>query len=225
MQDAHPSSARPAAAYSPAHELANSLVHGIAAGLSLAGLVVLVVFGSINGNAWHVTSFSIYGASLFLLYLASTLYHAIRHPGAKEFFHRLDHCSIFLLIAGTYTPFMLAAVGGAWGWTVFSIIWALALIGVGLKVFTTGRFRLVSTLIYIGMGWMSLVAVHPLLEAVSAAGIAWLVAGGLCYTLGVVFYLIRRIPFHHAIWHLFVLAGSICHYIAILRYVMPWPQG
>jgi hemolysin III len=206
----------------PLHdEWANSITHGIAALASVVGLVLLVVFAARRGTAWHVISFSIYGATLILLFTASTLYHAARNPRLKAHLHVLDHSSIYLLIAGTYTPFTLGVLRGGWGWGMFGAIWILALTGVILKIYFTGRGRIVSTLVYLFMGWLALLVIKPLLVYVRPMGIFWLLLGGVMYTVGVSFYLWRRVPFSHAIWHLFVFAGSLCHFICIMCYLLP----
>lgn len=200
-------------------EIANGITHGIGAALSLAALVILVVFASLYGDAWRVVSFSIYGATLFILYLASTLYHSFQNKRVKHFFNILDHSSIFLLIAGTYTPITLISMRGPWGWTLFGLIWGMAIIGILSKVFFINRFKMLSVALYIGMGWLILIAVRPMLEMVPAGLIKWIVIGGLCYTFGVIFYAIKRVPYFHFVWHLFVLAGSITHFIGIFFYL------
>lgn len=202
-------------------EIANSVTHGLGIALSVAGLAVLVVLASLHATVWHVVSVSVYGTSLVLLYTASTLYHSLRSPRLKRIFHIIDHSSIYLLIAGSYTPFVLVNLRGAWGWSLFGVIWALSLIGILLKAFFTGRFKAVSTAIYLLMGWLVVVAIKPLMHAMPVGGILWLLAGGLAYTVGAVIYMWKAIPYHHAIWHLFVLAGSICQYFAVLFYVLP----
>jgi hemolysin III len=200
----------------PRAERLNSLTHGVGAALAIAALSGLVSLAATQGDAWRVVAFSIYGSTLVLLYLVSTLCHTVRSPRARSLFRTLDHISIYLLIAGTYTPFMLVNLRGGWGWSLFGLIWGLAMAGIVFKAFLTGRLRGVSVAIYIGMGWVALIALKPILAAVSAAGIAWLSAGGVFYTLGVIFFAWHRLPHHHAIWHLFVLAGSTCHFIAVL---------
>ena len=202
-------------------EIANSVTHGLGVALSVAGLVVLVVLASLHATVWHVVSFSVYGASLVLLDTSSTLYHSFRSPRLKQVFHSLDHSSIYLLIAGSYTPFVLVNLRGSWGWSLFGVIWGLSLAGVLMKAFFTGRFKILSTSIYLLMGWLIVIAIKPLMHALPAGGIAWLAAGGLTYTAGAVIYMWKAIPYHHAIWHLFVLAGSICQYFAVLFYVLP----
>ncbi|MFW6239936.1 MAG: PAQR family membrane homeostasis protein TrhA [Thermodesulfobacteriota bacterium] len=213
--------ASPARAYRPGEEIANSVTHGIGAGLAIAALGVLTAFASRFGDAWHVVSVSIYGATLILLYTASTLYHGIPLPRAKAVLRVLDHVAIFLLIAGTYTPFTLVNLRGPWGWTLFGLIWALAAFGIVFELTPLRRFQRVSLSLYLGMGWVVVVAVRPLWNAMAPGGLILLAAGGLCYTLGVIFYVWRRLPYHHAIWHLFVLGGSVCHFFTVLFYVIP----
>ncbi len=202
-------------------EIANSITHGVGAALAVAALVILVTFAGIFGDAWRVVSFSIYGATLIILYLSSTLYHGLQAPKAKRIFHIFDRTAIYLLIAGTYTPFTLVTLRGAWGWTFFGIIWGLAVIGVILTVFFVDRYNFLSVATYLGMGWLVVILIKPLIAAVPAGGMAWLVIGGLSYTLGVLFYAWKRLPFNHMIWHLFVLGGSISHFFCILFYVLP----
>ena len=204
------------------HEIFNSITHGIGVLLSIAALVLLIVFAANrDGDAWQIVSFSIYGASLIVLYLASTLYHAIQKRKVKKFFNLFDHASIYILIAGTYTPFCLVPLRGPWGWTLFGIVWGLAIAGVLFKIFFyTDRLRLIGTLLYIGMGWVILIAIKPLIQNVPAGALYWMLAGGLSYSLGVIFYLWRRYRFNHVIWHLFVLGGSISHFFAIFLYLI-----
>ena len=209
------------AAYTNGEELANSITHGIGAILSVAALALLVTFGALYGDAWSVTSGSIFGVSLILAYSASTVYHSLRAERAKKVFRKIDHAGIFLLIAGTYTPFLLVSLRGPWGWSLFGVVWGLCVTGMILKFFLAGRFRVLSTLIYILMGWLIVIAIKPLAAALPAGGIWLLAAGGLCYTGGTVFYLWKSLRYHHAIWHLFVLAGSICHFFSVLIYVLP----
>ncbi|HZL46234.1 MAG TPA: hemolysin III family protein [Opitutaceae bacterium] len=205
----------PIATYSRGEEIANSLTHGVGLLLSVAGLAVLVTFAALRGDAWAVTASAIFGASLVVLYTSSTLYHALRAPRLKQAVRIVDHVAIFLLIAGTYTPFMLVNLRGPWGWSLFGVIWALAAAGVTLKLFFTGRFRVLSTLVYLFMGWLVVVAFKPLVAALPRDSLIMLFSGGLAYSLGTVFYLWKRLPYHHAVWHLFVLAGSVCHFFAV----------
>ncbi|SJZ54606.1 PAQR family membrane homeostasis protein TrhA [Novilysobacter spongiicola] len=204
----------------PAEELANALTHGLGAAAALAGGAVLVTLAAIHGDGWQVAGAIVFGVCLLLLYLASTLYHAISEPVAKGRLKVFDHCAIYLLIAGTYTPFTLVGLRGAWGWSLFAAIWALALAGVVFKLFYTGRFKRLSTLIYLAMGWLVLVAVKPLWAALDTWTLSWLFAGGACYTLGTIFYHRPSIRYSHAIWHLFVVAGSVCHYISVMAQVI-----
>jgi hemolysin III len=201
-------------------ELANALTHGVGAVASLAGGAVLVAGAAAYGDAWKVVSSAVFATTLVLLYTASTLYHAARSPKVRARLQVVDHCAIYLLIAGTYTPFTLLGLRGGWGWSLFGVAWVLAVAGVVFKLFFTGRFPRVSTAIYLGMGWMVVVAAVPMLEALSPTTLAWLVAGGLAYTGGTAFYHNRR-PYAHAVWHLFVLAGSVCHYVAVATHVLP----
>ncbi len=211
----------PAAAYTPREELANAISHGLGIALSIAGLVLMVTLAAMHSDAWAVTSTAIFGAALVLLYTTSTLYHSFRDEQLKRLLRKFDHAAIFLLIAGTYTPFLLVSLRGPWGWSLFGVVWGLAAVGVTLKFWFAGRFRLLSTLIYIGMGWLVLAAFRPLMAALPRGGLVLLVAGGICYTGGAVFYLWKRLPYHHAVWHLWVLAGSICHWAAVYLYVVP----
>jgi len=203
-------------------ELANSVTHGVGLGLSIAGLAVLVVFAVLHGSARHVVACSVYGATLVALYLTSTMYHSIQEPSAKRVWRILDHSAIYLLIAGTYTPFALVTLRGGWGWSTFGVVWGLAILGILFKAFTTGRYRAASLVVYLLMGWLALVILKPLLSSLHYGGVIFLLVGGLFYTVGVIFYLARRIPHHHAIWHLFVMIGSTCHFFAVMFYVLPW---
>lgn len=196
-------------------EIFNSITHGIGALLSIAALVILVVFAAIRGNAWHVVSFSIFGSTLVLLYLSSTLYHSFTKENVKNLFARFDHASIFLLIAGTYTPFVLTVLRGPLGWTLFGIIWGLAIAGVVIRSIYLTRFRKLMVGIYLTMGWLFLIAVVPMVRNLPAASTVFLFIGGGCYSLGVIFYAWRNLKYGHGIWHLFVLAGSIMHFFSI----------
>ncbi|MEK3734527.1 MULTISPECIES: PAQR family membrane homeostasis protein TrhA [Paenibacillus] len=207
--------------YPRKEEIANAITHGIGAALSVAALVLLIVFSSLKGTAWHVVSFTIYGTTMLLLYFNSTLVHSLREGKAKDFFEFLDHSSIYLFIAGTYTPFLLVAVRGPLGWTLFGIVWGVALLGCVFKAFYVKKFLFMSTVFYIAMGWLIVVIWKPLTAAIDPQGIRLLVEGGLLYTLGTVFYVWRGFPYHHAIWHLFVLAGTVLHFFAILFYLLP----
>jgi hemolysin III len=201
-------------------EIASSITHGVGAALSVAALVVMVVVAALRGTASHVVGCAIFGSSLILLYLASTLYHALPNGRAKRVFRILDHSTIYVLIAGSYTPFTLVTLRGAWGWWIFGAVWTMAVLGIVFKCFLTGRLNVLSTAAYVAMGWIAVVAVRPLLRALPWHGFLWLLAGGLFYTLGVAFFAWRW-KFAHFVWHLFVLAGSICHFFAVYWYVLP----
>lgn len=206
--------------FTAAEELAHSLTHGVGLLLGIAALVLMVVFAAQRGSAIHVVSCTVYGVTLVVLYASSTLYHALPSGRGKRVFGILDHAAIFLLIAGTYTPFALVTLDGSWGWSLFAVIWALAIGGIVLEAVSRGRVRRVQLLLYLVMGWGIVGASRSLLRELAPAGLALLLAGGLAYTLGVVFFVWRR-PFHHAVWHIFVLAGSICHFFAVFLYVIP----
>ena len=209
-----------ARAWSTGEELAHSITHGVGLLASVTGLVVLVVLAAATRDPWRIAACAIYASTLVLLYAASTLYHALSRTRARHVFRVLDHSAIFLLIAGTYTPFALVLLRGPWGWTLLGIVWGLAVAGIAAKAVFGARWPILSTALYICMGWTVLIAVKPLVEHVPPGGIAWLTAGGLAYTGGVVFYAWTRLRYGHAIWHLFVLAGSACHYIAVVLYVV-----
>jgi hemolysin III len=200
--------------------LANTITHGVGAALAIAGAAYLIV-ASTRGSAWVVVSCSIFAGTLVLVYLCSTLYHSLVRTRARHVFQVLDHGAIYLLIAGTYTPFTLVSLRGPIGWTLFAIVWALAIGGVIFKSFAVGKFAAASTAVYLFQGWLVVFATRPLMHAISPQGLAWLGAGGLAYTFGIVFFALDRIPYFHAAWHLFVLAGSGAHYIAILTCVVP----
>jgi len=206
--------------YSAPEELAHSLTHGVGLLLGIAALVLLIVFAAAKGTAIHVVSCTIYGVTLVVLYASSTFYHALPPGRGKRVFGILDHAAIFLLIAGTYTPFALVTLNGPWGWSLFAVIWGLAIGGVVLEAVTRGRARRIQLLLYLIMGWGIVAAARPLLRELPTPGFVLLLAGGLAYTLGVIFFVWKR-PFHHAVWHVFVLAGSICHFFAVLLYVIP----
>ena len=201
--------------YSFGEEVANSVTHGLGWLLSIGGLAVLVTFAAMTGGALRVVSCAVFGSTLVLLYAASTLYHALPSERAKHVFRVLDHSSIFLLIAGTYTPLCLVAVGGGWGWSLFGSIWFLALVGVLLNTIAHNRWRWLSIVLYVTMGWLVVIAIRPLVASVSTGVLVLIVAGGLAYTLGLAFYGWRRLPYGHAVWHAFVLAGSVLHYLAV----------
>jgi hemolysin III len=199
----------------PREELASALTHGAGVVGGVAALCVLVVLAARNSDPWLIVGAAVFGTTLVLLYLASTLYHSARRPRARSRLKVMDHSAIYLLIAGTYTPFSIGVLRGGWGWALFGVVWGLAVLGVVFKLFFAGRFRLVSTLVYLAMGWLVLLAAGPLVRALDPAALAWLVAGGLAYTAGTPLYHSARFPYAHAVWHLFVLAGSACHAVAV----------
>ena len=200
--------------------LANAITHGVGALLAIVGAVYLIV-SSMRGTAWQVASCSVFCATLVLVYICSTLYHSLVRTRARHVFQVLDHSAIYLLIAGTYTPFTLVSLRGPVGWTLFAVVWALAIAGVIFKSFAVDRFEVASAIVYLFQGWFVVFAFRPLLHAMGWHGVLWLAAGGLAYTLGIVFFALDRLRYFHAVWHLFVLAGSIAHYFAILFYVVP----
>lgn len=210
--------------YTAWEEVAHSLTHGVGAALSVAALIVMVSWAIAYGDVWHVVAAIVYGASLIILYTASTLYHAFPWPKLKGYFQQLDHAAIFLLIAGTYTPFALINLRGPWGWGLLGVAWGIALIGIIIELFVDSAPKWLSLTLYLGLGWMALIVIKPMLDNVAPIGLLLLLAGGLAYTLGVVFYVWKSLPFHHAIWHLFVLAGSIFHFFSIFYYVLPQPE-
>jgi len=207
--------------YDPKEEKWNVISHLIGLVLSIPALVLLVVFASLEGTAWHIVSFSIYGASLIVLYSASTLYHYVQNPKLRQRLNIFDHAAIYILIAGTYTPFTLVVLEGWVGWTIFGVSWGLALMGVILKLFYTGKYDKISTIAYVLMGWLIIFAIKPLVNGLVLEGLLWLLAGGISYTIGAVLYSIKRIKYNHAIFHIFVLIGSFCHFIAVFFYVLP----
>jgi len=200
-------------------EIANTLTHGLAAAAALPASIVLITLAAIHGDGWQLAGAVVFGAALVLLYTVSTWYHAIQHPRAKRRLQVFDHCAIYILIAGTYTPFTLIGLRGPWGWSLFAAIWALALAGVVFKLFFTGRFDRLSTLVYLGMGWLVVVAIKPMFTLMDGWTLGWLFGGGLFYSLGTLFYLRESLRYSHAIWHLFVIGGSVCHYVAVLAQV------
>ena len=202
-------------------EIANSITHGIAALLSIAGLVILLVVSTEAGNVWAVTSLSVFGTVLIILYVVSTLYHGISHAGAKRVLKILDHSSIYLLIAGSYTPIAMVSLRGPWGWTLFGVIWGMALLGVCLQAVAIERFKILSILSYLIMGWLVVIALKPLCQACPKELIRWLLIGGLFYTFGTIFYSWKKLPYHHTLWHLFVIGGSTAHFFGMLFYVAP----
>ena len=206
---------------SPTEELANAVTHALGAVAAAIVATLLIVLASLTGEPWRIVTLSVFGLTLLAVYLTSALYHAARRPAVKRVLRRLDHAAIFLLIAGTYTPFMLVTLGGAWGWSVLLIVWALAAAGIYLKLARFGRHGRVEMGLKLVAGWMLLVAIVPMVAALSGPGLVWLGLGGAAYTVGIVFYLWHRLRFHHAVWHVFVLAGSACHVVAIWTDVLP----
>ena len=197
-------------------EIVNSITHGIGAALAIAALVILIVFAAIYGNAWHIVSFTIFGTTLVILYLASTLYHSLQGEKVKHLFRKFDHMAIFLLIAGTYTPFCFSVLYGWMGWTLFGIVWGAAVLGIVFKALFTGKMELLSTIMYIVMGWAIIVFIKPLYENISATTFTLLLAGGPSYTIGTIFYVKEKIPYNHGIWHVFVLGGSVLHFFSVM---------
>ena len=202
--------------YSKGEEITNAILHGIGAGLAIAALVILIVFASSRGDGRYVVSYTIYGSTLVMLYMASTLYHSFPSGKTKDLFEIFDHSAIYLLIAGSYTPLALAALKGTLGWTMFGIVWGLSVIGIIFKVFWVKKFVILSTILYIAMGWLIIIAIKPLMNVLNTTSLVFLVAGGVLYTAGTVFYVWRGMKYHHAIWHLFVLGGSICHFFTMI---------
>lgn len=207
--------------YSLAEERINISSHAVGLLLSIAAFVLLVIHASANGDVWHIVSFSIFGASLIILFAASTIYHGTRDPDSRARLRVVDHASIYILIAGTYTPFTLVTLNGSIGWTIFAISWGMALSGIVLKLLFTGRYELVSTFMYVFMGWIIVFAISPLIDNLSSEGLSWLVAGGIAYTVGAILYGIEKIKFNHAIFHVFVLIGAFCHFVSVYFYVLP----
>lgn len=211
--------AHPFKSQSMGEEIANSITHGIGAALSITALVILVVLTSRRGDAWRIVSFSIYGATLVFLYLSSTLYHSLTNPKIKNIFRIMDHLAIYLLIAGSYTPITLTFMRGAWGWTLFGIVWGIAIGGITVTVLLLDKLKILMVLSYVAMGFLIIIAFKPMMQMLPRGMIIWLFIGGVCYILGIIFYLWKRLPYHHPIWHLFVLGGSISHFFGILFYL------
>jgi len=207
--------------YEPKEEKFNVISHAIGLVLSIVALVLLVVYSSLYGNSWHIVSFSIYGASLILLYSASTFYHYAENPKLRHRLNVFDHSAIYVLIAGTYTPFTLVVLNGWVGWTIFGVSWGLAILGIVLKLFFTGKYDKISTFAYVLMGWLIIFAMKPLIMNFSFEGLMWLLSGGIFYTIGAILYSIKKIKYNHAIFHIFVLLGSFSHFIAVFFYVLP----
>ena len=207
--------------YSPTEEKINIISHAIGFILSIVAFVFLVTHAALHGDVWHIISFSIFGASLIILYAASTFYHSAKKPELRKRMKIIDHASIYVLVAGTYTPFTLVTLNGTLGWVIFGSSWGLALTGIILKLFFTGRYNLISTSMYVFMGWIIVFAIKPLINILPSEGFLWLLAGGISYTIGAILYSIKKIKFNHAIFHMFVLTGSFCHFISVFFYVLP----
>jgi hemolysin III len=206
--------------YSEKEELFNSVTHGIGLLFSIPALIVLIVFSSLYGTIWHIVSFSIYGTTLVTLYLSSTLYHSAKNLELKKKLNVFDHSAIYLLIAGTYTPFLLTVLRGAWGWSLLGVIWSLALIGIIFKIMSEARLKAISATAYVLMGCVILIAIKPLIDNLGTEGLWWLLGGGISYIVGAVIYTLQKLPYHHGIFHIFVLGGSFAHWIAIFFYLL-----
>jgi hemolysin III len=202
--------------FSKEEEITNAILHGIGFGIAAAALVLLIVFANISGTVWHIVGFSIYGSMLCLMYLSSTLFHAFPKGGHKNFFEICDHASIYLLIAGTYTPVTFTIIRGGLGWTVFGIVWGLAVAGVIFKVFWVKKFVFISTMIYVAMGWLIVMGVVPIVKGMPTISLIFLISGGILYTVGTIFYMFRWFKYHHALWHILVLFASLCHFFTML---------
>jgi len=204
-----------------ADELANTLTHGFGLVSSIVGFIILLVLAIMRGGMWQILGCAIFGATLVCLYAASTFYHGTSSPSAKRALMIFDHSAIYLLIAGTYTPFLLVNLRGSWGWSLFAVIWSMAVVGVLFKLWFADRFPIISVSAYLAMGWLGVIAAHQVYAHVPLTGVVWIVLGGLAYSIGVIFYACKKIPYHHLIWHLLVMTGSACHYVAILYSVFP----
>ena len=211
----------PVSGESRLEEAVNCLTHGFGLLLSIGGLALLVALAAVYGNRWHVIGCSVYSVTLVMSYAASTLYHGCSSLTQKRAFRQIDHAFVYLLIAGTYTPFTLVTLHGGWGWSLFAIVWGIAIAAIGVKLVFISRFNQASVPVYLSLGWLSVIAIVPLLERLPVSGVMWLVAGGVAYTIGAVFLVRKPLPFSHGLWHLAVLAGSGCHYLAIVLYVIP----
>ncbi|MFL6560128.1 MAG: hemolysin III family protein [Bacillus sp. (in: firmicutes)] len=207
--------------FSKKEELANSITHGVGALLSISALVILIVFSFHYGNVWHIVSFTIFGVTMVILYMSSTLLHSFPEGKAKDIFEIFDHSSIYFFIAGTYTPFLLVVIKGTLGWTLFGIVWGLAIAGTVFKCFFVKKYLFSSTALYVVMGWLIVFAWKPLVNNLSPQGMTYLIIGGALYTIGAIFYVWRGFKYHHAVWHVFVLAASVAHFFCVLFYVLP----
>ncbi|MBC8367566.1 hemolysin III family protein [bacterium] len=207
--------------YTRNEEIANSITHGLGALLSMAGLVILIVYAAIRGEAWHVVGVSIFGASMVVLYTVSTLYHGFPWPRVKGLFRKLDHAAIYFLIAGSYTPFVLVNLRGPWGWTLFGLAWGLAILGILFEVLFEKPNKYLSLGFYLGLSWLIIIAIKPILNSVPMDSLIFLGLGGLAYTFGTIFYAWKKLPYHHAVWHLFVIAGTMMHFFSVFYGVIP----
>jgi hemolysin III len=207
--------------YSPIEEKTNVISHAIGFVLSIVALVLLVTHAVVHGNVWHIISFSIFGTSLIILFMASAFYHSAKKPTLRNSLRIIDHASIYVLIAGTYTPFTLVTLKGPIGWSIFAISWGLACTGIILKLFLTGKYKLISTLMYVFMGWIIVFAIKPVINNLPTEGLLWLFTGGMAYTIGAIIYSNKKIKFNHAIFHIFVMIGSACHFVSVFFYVLP----
>lgn len=207
--------------YTVGEEIAHTVTHGLGMVLSIGALATLVAMATIRGDTWHIIGSAIFGVTLVLAYATSTLYHGIRWGRAKRVLRQLDHSAVFLLIAGTYTPFTLVNLRGGWGWTLLGLVWSLAILGITLQVVAPTKLPRLSVALRLAMGWLALIAIEPLVRSLHPEGVMLLVLGGVAYTAGVIFYVWQRLPYHHAIWHVFVMAGSACHFSCVLAYVIP----
>jgi len=221
MHDAEHEAADPAARQTYMEEVVNSLTHGVGLVLSAAGWGALLVLATLFGDVWHIVSCSIYGGTLVFLYGTSTLYHSARSPRLKRTLRILDHIAIFLLIAGTYTPFAMGVMRDGWGWTILTLVWGIAIAGLLFKLFSRHRFHWAATTLYLLMGWISVLFIDPVWAALPAGALGLLAAGGIAYTAGVLFYGWHSLPYSHAVWHVFVIVGSVLHYLAVVWYVLP----
>lgn len=203
--------------YTKGEEISNAVTHGIGTLASIAALFLLIVNSCKYGNVWHVVSYTIFGASLIILYLGSTLYHSITNKSAKKVFRRIDHSSIYILIAGTYTPFTLTVLRGALGWTIFGIIWGMTVAGIVIKCLWVGKFDKLSTFLYVVMGWMIIISINKLWHLLPLSSFIFLVAGGIVYTVGAIFYSFDKLPYNHPLWHLFVIGGSTLHFLSVMN--------
>lgn len=207
--------------YTLGEEIFNAVTHGVGAALAVAGCIIVIVMSAVYGNAWNIVSSAVYGGTLIILYVMSTMYHSLTNKTAKKVFRIFDHCTIFLLIAGTYTPYTLVTIRGVWGWIVFSLVWGSATLGIVLNAVNMEKFKKFSMISYVASGWAIILAIKPLISSIAFGGLMLLLLGGIFYTVGIVFYAMKKLRYMHSIWHMFVLVGSVMHYFSILFYVAP----